>query len=96
MRRLGKNWKRLHRLVYLAGVIVVYHAMLATEATKRISLRDPQAIEELKIYFVIVAILLLVRIPPIRRALKQLPALFQPQRNVADDTALSCPGNVQA
>ena len=25
MKRLGKNWKRLHRLVYLAGVLVVIH-----------------------------------------------------------------------
>jgi sulfoxide reductase heme-binding subunit YedZ len=25
MRRLGKNWKRLHRLVYLAGALVVLH-----------------------------------------------------------------------
>ena len=25
MKRLGKNWKRLHRLVYLAGVLVIFH-----------------------------------------------------------------------
>lgn len=25
MRKLGKNWKRLHRLVYLAGLLVVIH-----------------------------------------------------------------------
>jgi len=25
MKRLGKNWKRLHRLIYLAGVLVVLH-----------------------------------------------------------------------
>jgi sulfoxide reductase heme-binding subunit YedZ len=25
MKRLGKNWKRLHRFVYLAGVLVVFH-----------------------------------------------------------------------
>lgn len=25
VRRLGKNWKRLHRLVYLAGALVVWH-----------------------------------------------------------------------
>jgi len=28
-RKLGKNWKRLHRLVYLAGVLVVLHYGLA-------------------------------------------------------------------
>jgi len=25
MKKLGKNWKRLHRLVYLAGILVVLH-----------------------------------------------------------------------
>ncbi len=25
VRRLGRNWKRLHRLVYLAGALVVWH-----------------------------------------------------------------------
>ena len=25
MKRLGKNWKRLHRLVYLAGLVAVLH-----------------------------------------------------------------------
>ena len=24
-KRLGKNWKRLHRLVYLAGILAVVH-----------------------------------------------------------------------
>ena len=30
MQWLGKNWKRLHRLVYGSGIAVVTHAMLAT------------------------------------------------------------------
>jgi sulfoxide reductase heme-binding subunit YedZ len=25
MRKLGKNWKRLHRLIYLAAVLAVLH-----------------------------------------------------------------------
>ena len=25
VRRLGKNWRRLHRLVYVAGVLAVVH-----------------------------------------------------------------------
>jgi len=31
MRRMGKNWKRLHRLVYLAGVLVLVHVALAVK-----------------------------------------------------------------
>ena len=27
MKRMGRNWKRLHRLVYLAGILVVLHSI---------------------------------------------------------------------
>ena len=27
VRRLGRNWKRLHRLVYLAGVLAIIHLL---------------------------------------------------------------------
>jgi methionine sulfoxide reductase heme-binding subunit len=41
MQRLRKNWKRLHRLVYLAGSAGAVHAILATDASKKIFVRDP-------------------------------------------------------
>ena len=34
MRQLGKAWKRLHRLVYLAGIVVVTHSLLALTMSK--------------------------------------------------------------
>src|SRR5574341_179142 len=83
MRRLGQNWKPLHRLVYFAGGAVASHAMLATAASKRIYLRDPQSIHELKVYLALLVVLLVVRIPVVRRALKQLPALLRLRRRAA-------------
>jgi methionine sulfoxide reductase heme-binding subunit len=32
MRKLGKNWKRLHRLVYLAGILAVVHYLWLVKA----------------------------------------------------------------
>ena len=80
MQRLGKNWKRLHRLVYLAGIVVVTHSMLATAMSKKMSLRDPQAMNELKVYVVMLSILLVVRIPLVRQLLKQTLALLKRHR----------------
>lgn len=80
MQRLGKNWKRLHRLVYLAGTAVITHSMLATTMSKKILGRDPQAPKELKVYVAILFVLLVVRIPLVRKLLKQIPALLKRHR----------------
>jgi sulfoxide reductase heme-binding subunit YedZ len=56
-KRLGKNWKRLHRLVYLAGILAIVHFMWLVK-----DIREPLR------YGVVVALLLIVRIPVIRRA----------------------------
>ena len=60
MRRLGRNWKRLHRLVYAAGVLVVLHFLWQAKAAER---------WEPLIYGGVLAVLLLVRIPPLRARL---------------------------
>lgn len=72
MRRLKKNWKRLHRLVYLAGISVGFHAILATNASKRIFVRDPDILPEFVFYFLLVIILLAVRIPLVRQTLQKV------------------------
>lgn len=66
MKRMGKNWTRLHRLVYLAGGLVILHYAwvvkgdvlgLAGSVIKPIA------------YGLALALLLAVRIPPLRRAI---------------------------
>ncbi len=79
MRRLRKNWKRLHRMVYLASVSVIVHAILAASASKKMYLYDPDAVQELKIYLAVLAVLLVVRIPLVRRSLQRVRPMPRPQ-----------------
>lgn len=63
MKRLGKGWKRLHRLVYLAGALVIVHYALAVKGSL---LRLQGDIWQPLFYGCVVAILLILRIPRIR------------------------------
>jgi sulfoxide reductase heme-binding subunit YedZ len=65
MKRLGKNWKRLHRLAYLAGGLVVIHYAWAVKGDL---LRLKGDIWMPLFYVLAIGLLLLVRIPPIRSA----------------------------
>jgi sulfoxide reductase heme-binding subunit YedZ len=56
MKRLGKNWKRLHRLVYLAALLDVVHFVWVVKAG------NPRPLP----YAVVLALLLVVRIPGVR------------------------------
>jgi sulfoxide reductase heme-binding subunit YedZ len=58
MRRLGRNWKRLHQLVYVAGALAVLHFLWQAKAAER---------GEPLIYAAVLALLLLMRTPPVRR-----------------------------
>lgn len=71
MKTLGKWWKRLHRLVYVAGAIILLHAWLETP-NKRVVFLEPQIALEVALYGVAVVILLAVRIPAVRQVLKTL------------------------
>lgn len=62
MRRLGKGWKQLHRLVYLAAVLVIIHFVWLVKAD----------ISEPLMYGAILGGLLLLRVPSVRRALSNL------------------------
>jgi len=57
MRRMGKRWKKLHNLVYAAGVLVVLHYIWAVKA----DIRQPLA------YGAALLISLLVRWPAFRK-----------------------------
>lgn len=58
MRRLGKNWTRLHRWVYLAGILAVLHYFLLVK----------NAYTTPALYGVILGILLLSRVKPVKQA----------------------------
>lgn len=57
--RLGKNWKRLHRLIYMAGGLAVLHYLWAVKGDIRVPLAAGGAL----------SLLILLRIPPVKRAL---------------------------
>lgn len=67
--RLGKNWKRLHRLVYLIAPLVILHYIWSKKGD--ILQLSGDIIRPL-IYGLILAIFLIVRIPPVRKFLASL------------------------
>lgn len=59
-KRLGKNWQRLHRLVYLAGILAVVHfAWLVKDI--RVPLQ----------YGAVLALLLVLRLPRVRKTVSR-------------------------
>ena len=58
---MGKAWKVLHRLVYLAGILAVVHYLWLVKDA-----REPLR------YAAILAVLLFLRIPPVRKAMSNL------------------------
>jgi sulfoxide reductase heme-binding subunit YedZ len=61
-KRLGKRWKRLHQLVYLAAPLAVTHYVWLVKS----DIRQPIA------FGVVVLLLLLYRVPAVRRRLRAL------------------------
>lgn len=60
-KRLGKNWKRLHTAVYVAGILAVVHFLWLVK-----DVREPLR------YAALLALLLLLRIPRVRRAVSRV------------------------
>lgn len=70
-RRLGKAWKKLHRWVYLAGALVIVHYIWVQKS----DIREPL------IWGAILGLLLLLRVPAIRkRAASWRGAIGRPRR----------------
>jgi sulfoxide reductase heme-binding subunit YedZ len=59
---LGKNWKRLHRLVYLAGILVIVHYVWLVKADVRVPL----------LYGLLLFGLLVLRLPALRKHLARI------------------------
>lgn len=59
MKRLGRNWKRLHKWIYAAGILAAIHYIWVV----KIPIGKPT------LYAVILAVLLIARLSPVRRIL---------------------------
>jgi sulfoxide reductase heme-binding subunit YedZ len=64
MKRLGKVWTRIHRFVYLAGVLVVIHYFWVVKGD---FLRLSGDIAKPLIYAVVLTVLLILRVPAVRK-----------------------------
>ena len=70
-KRLGKNWKRLHQTIYFIVPLLILHYAWGKKGD--FFALQGEIIRPL-IYGLVVIILLIIRIPPIRRALASLPS----------------------
>ena len=61
MKRLGKTWTRLHKFVYLAGILVIVHYVWLVKSDIRTPL----------LYGALVLVLLILRIPYFRRSVSR-------------------------
>ncbi len=68
--RLGKNWKRLHRIVYLIAPLAVLHYAWSKKGD--IFTLSGDIVRPL-IYGLILAVFLILRIPAVKRAIASLP-----------------------
>jgi sulfoxide reductase heme-binding subunit YedZ len=71
MKRLGKTWKRLHKLVYVISPLAVLHFALVVKGNIT-TLRGN--VEQPLIFGFIVTALLVVRVPLVKRAVARLRA----------------------
>lgn len=72
-KRLGKNWKRLQRLVYLVNALAILHFLW--------SVKDPR--EPLR-YGVVVALLLAVRILAVKKTINNVQRQLRTRRGAND------------
>jgi sulfoxide reductase heme-binding subunit YedZ len=72
-KRLGKRWKALHKLVYLAAPLVTVHYLWSVKS----DIRQPIA------FGVVVALLLLARVPKVKAWLRALWARLTTRRRAA-------------
>jgi sulfoxide reductase heme-binding subunit YedZ len=63
MKRLGRNWKKLHYAAYVIAVLVIFHFLWQAKAAERL---------EPLLYGLGLALLLIVRIPAVRRSIARL------------------------
>lgn len=86
-KRLGKSWKDLHRTVYLAALLAILHFVWLVKA----DVREPL------LYGAVVAALLALRLPPVKRwlasARQKVRARLAPNRSAGRQTEPRLPEN---
>lgn len=83
MKKLGKNWKRLHRLIYLIAGLVLFHYAWAKKGdifSLQGDILGPLA------FGIIVSLLLILRIPAVRRGITNLRGTIK-RRTVTNPSA---------
>jgi len=72
MRWLGKYWKRLHRLVYPALLLAVYHYWYRADfLARQPALGEPPAYGQPWLFVLLAGLLLVVRVPVVSRQLRK-------------------------
>jgi len=86
MKLLGRNWKRLHRMVYIAGVLVVLHAINGILTWQK--LPDYNfVLTEMQVYALVIGVLLLLRIPQLRYMIRSAFKLPKQKRKKVKNMA---------
>lgn len=73
IRRLGKRWTKLHRLVYLAGLLGVLHFYWKVKADTR----------EPLVFALILLVLLILRVPMVRRKVEEVRRAWRKRKREA-------------
>lgn len=81
MKHMRRWWKRLHRLVYITGIVVLVHALLEAPS-KRVFPHAQQIVAELTLYLIVLIVLLAVRIPVVRVGVSSLRHRLAMQRSL--------------
>lgn len=85
MKRLKKNWTRLHWLIYPIGILVIIHFLWQAKAAERF---------EPLIYGMVLSVLLLVRVPPIRQWLTRTRQSRVPAQAARKETLATIPTQI--
>lgn len=86
MKLLGRLWKPLHRLVYVAGLLIMAHVIFAVSdpLSKRSVLGGAEALSEYQLYLGGLIVLLVVRVPFVKHSLQRLiPTAPNPRKRKA-------------
>ncbi|MEA4907145.1 MAG: protein-methionine-sulfoxide reductase heme-binding subunit MsrQ [Anaerolineaceae bacterium] len=88
MKRMGKNWKRLHRLVYLAGGLAVLHFAWGVKGNFTQIQGD---VGKPLLAAIVLSILFFLRIPAVRKKIRSLRRRSRPGQAVVVRRKVSAP-----